>query len=75
MEEGGWSEPAGFHLIVLPFADDIRAPPLEKEFRGMVDLLRLISSLCLMFDASLSLSTFQRCSESMGRKIVDQEWF
>ncbi|KIM53000.1 hypothetical protein SCLCIDRAFT_18053 [Scleroderma citrinum Foug A] len=34
VEEGGWSEPAGFHLIVLPFADDIRAPPLEKEFRA-----------------------------------------
>lgn len=75
MEEGGWSEPAGFHLIVLPFADDIRAPPLEKEFRGMVYPLRLISFLCLMFDASLSLITFQRRSESMDRKVVDQERF
>lgn len=38
MEKGGWSEPAGFHLIVLPFADDIRAPPLDEEFRGTMDL-------------------------------------
>ncbi|KAL4074735.1 SPOC like C-terminal domain-containing protein [Scleroderma yunnanense] len=34
VEEGGWSEPAGFHLIVLPFADDLRASPLEEEFRA-----------------------------------------
>ena len=27
IEEGGWIEPAGFHLIPLPFADDIRAVP------------------------------------------------
>ncbi|KAI0090224.1 SPOC like C-terminal domain-containing protein [Irpex rosettiformis] len=27
LEEGGWVEPAGFHLITLPFADDIRAAP------------------------------------------------
>jgi ATP-dependent DNA helicase 2 subunit 1 len=27
LEEGGWIEPAGFHLITLPFADDIRAAP------------------------------------------------
>ncbi|KAI0346241.1 Ku DNA-binding complex, Ku70 subunit [Trametopsis cervina] len=27
VEEGGWIEPAGLHLITLPFADDIRAAP------------------------------------------------
>ncbi|KAL0576791.1 ATP-dependent DNA helicase II subunit 1 [Marasmius crinis-equi] len=30
IEEGGWTEPAGFHLIPLPFADDIRAAPIDK---------------------------------------------
>ncbi|KAG1735345.1 SPOC like C-terminal domain-containing protein [Suillus paluster] len=33
-EEGEWNEPAGFHLIPLPFADDIRAAPLEEAFRA-----------------------------------------
>ncbi|KIP11019.1 hypothetical protein PHLGIDRAFT_173036 [Phlebiopsis gigantea 11061_1 CR5-6] len=26
-EEGGWNEPAGFHLVPLPYADDMRATP------------------------------------------------
>ncbi|KAL0063987.1 ATP-dependent DNA helicase II subunit 1 [Marasmius tenuissimus] len=30
IEEGGWTEPAGFHLIPLPFADDIRSAPIDK---------------------------------------------
>ncbi|KAI9457031.1 SPOC like C-terminal domain-containing protein [Boletus coccyginus] len=34
VEEGGWSEPAGFHLIFLPFADDIRAAPITEAFRA-----------------------------------------
>ncbi|KAH7884884.1 SPOC like C-terminal domain-containing protein [Phlebopus sp. FC_14] len=33
-EEGGWSEPAGFHLVFLPFADDIRAAPLDEGLRA-----------------------------------------
>jgi ATP-dependent DNA helicase 2 subunit 1 len=33
-ESGGWAEPGGFHLIPLPFADDIRAAPIEEGFRG-----------------------------------------
>ncbi|KAF9262489.1 Ku DNA-binding complex, Ku70 subunit [Marasmius fiardii PR-910] len=30
VEEGGWTDPAGFHLIPLPFADDIRAAPIDE---------------------------------------------
>lgn len=33
IEEGGY-EPAGFHLIPLPFADDIRAAPIEEAYRA-----------------------------------------
>ncbi|OAX41910.1 Ku DNA-binding complex, Ku70 subunit [Rhizopogon vinicolor AM-OR11-026] len=33
-DEGEWKEPAGFHLIPLPFADDIRAAPMEEAFRA-----------------------------------------
>jgi len=33
-EGDGWAEPCGFHLIPLPFADDIRAAPIEEGFRG-----------------------------------------
>jgi ATP-dependent DNA helicase 2 subunit 1 len=36
-EEGksdGWAEPSGFHLIALPFADDIRTAPVNEGFRG-----------------------------------------
>lgn len=33
-ESDGWAEPSGFHLIPLPFADDIRAAPIEEGFRG-----------------------------------------
>ncbi|KIK96288.1 hypothetical protein PAXRUDRAFT_826120 [Paxillus rubicundulus Ve08.2h10] len=34
VEEGGWSEPAGFHLVFLPFADDIRAAPIDEALRA-----------------------------------------
>ncbi|KAI0750167.1 ku70-like protein [Daedaleopsis nitida] len=34
VDESGWREPPGFHLIPLPFADDIRAAPVEKAFRA-----------------------------------------
>ncbi|KAF9048932.1 SPOC like C-terminal domain-containing protein [Panaeolus papilionaceus] len=30
-DEGGWSDPAGFHLIPLPFADDIRGAKNEDD--------------------------------------------
>ena len=33
-EEGGWNEPAGFHLIPLPYADDIRAATVQSAARG-----------------------------------------
>ncbi|KAJ7098685.1 SPOC like C-terminal domain-containing protein [Mycena belliarum] len=33
-DEGGWTDPAGFHLIPLPFADDIRAAPVENGCRA-----------------------------------------
>ncbi|KDQ58968.1 hypothetical protein JAAARDRAFT_33696 [Jaapia argillacea MUCL 33604] len=33
-DETGWIEPSGFHLIPLPFADDIRAAPIEEAFRA-----------------------------------------
>ncbi|KAK7062206.1 hypothetical protein R3P38DRAFT_3303206 [Favolaschia claudopus] len=33
-DEAGWTDPAGFHLIPLPFADDIRAAPLETGCRA-----------------------------------------
>lgn len=34
VDENGFSEPSGFHLIPLPFADDIRAAPMEEALRG-----------------------------------------
>jgi len=34
VEEGGWNEPPGFHLVPLPFADDIRAAPIEEGYRA-----------------------------------------
>ncbi|KAI1792117.1 ku70-like protein [Ganoderma leucocontextum] len=34
VDESGWREPPGFHLIPLPFADDIRAASVEKAFRA-----------------------------------------
>ncbi|KAF9456442.1 SPOC like C-terminal domain-containing protein [Collybia nuda] len=33
-DEGGWIDPAGFHLIPLPYADDIRSAPIEKGLRA-----------------------------------------
>ncbi|PCH42686.1 ku70-like protein [Wolfiporia cocos MD-104 SS10] len=33
-EEGGWHQPSGFHLIPLPFADDIRAAPIERSIQA-----------------------------------------
>ncbi|KAI0288957.1 SPOC like C-terminal domain-containing protein [Russula brevipes] len=53
-EEGegeGWTEPSGFHLIPLPFADDIRAAPIEDGFRASKELINaataFISKLAL----------------------------
>ncbi|KAJ3554418.1 hypothetical protein NM688_g3122 [Phlebia brevispora] len=37
-EEGGWNEPAGFHLIPLPFADDIRAATVQTAARASEEL-------------------------------------
>ncbi|KAF8992365.1 SPOC like C-terminal domain-containing protein [Cyathus striatus] len=37
-EDEDWTEPAGFHLVQLPFADDIRAAAVEKGFRASDDL-------------------------------------
>ncbi|KAJ7129186.1 SPOC like C-terminal domain-containing protein [Mycena epipterygia] len=34
VDEAGWTDPAGFHLIPLPFADDIRAAPVETGCRA-----------------------------------------
>jgi len=31
-EDGAWVEPAGMHLIPLPFADDIREAPIDEGF-------------------------------------------
>ncbi|KAH9948578.1 ku70-like protein [Amylocystis lapponica] len=38
VEESGWNEPPGFHLIPLPFADDIRAAPVEESLRASDEL-------------------------------------
>jgi len=35
VEESGFTDPPGIHLIPLPFADDIRAAPIQEAFRGM----------------------------------------
>jgi len=34
VDEAGWNEPAGFHLIPLPFADDMRGAPIEEAYRA-----------------------------------------
>ncbi len=57
MDESGWREPPGFHLIPLPFADDIRAASVEKAFRGKRRLLLMAShGLTGPFDQFLALS-------------------
>ncbi|TBU27758.1 ku70-like protein [Dichomitus squalens] len=38
VDESGWRDPPGFHLIPLPFADDIRAAPVERAFRASDEL-------------------------------------
>lgn len=37
-DETGWVEPIGFHLIPLPFADDIRAATVTTAMRGITCL-------------------------------------
>lgn len=34
VDESGWTDPPGFHIIPLPFADDMRAAPVEEGHRG-----------------------------------------
>ncbi|KAF7302176.1 SAP domain-containing protein [Mycena indigotica] len=36
--EDGWADPPGFHLIPLPFADDIRSAPIEQACRASEDV-------------------------------------
>jgi len=43
-EDEGWAEPSGFHLIPLPFADDIRAAPIEDSFRASKELIEAAKS-------------------------------
>ncbi|KAF8224427.1 Ku DNA-binding complex, Ku70 subunit [Tricholoma matsutake] len=38
VDESGWSDPAGFHLTPLPFADDVRTAPIEKAVRASDDV-------------------------------------
>ncbi|KAF8193327.1 SPOC like C-terminal domain-containing protein [Pholiota molesta] len=40
-DEHGWSEPAGFHLIQLPFADDIRQAPIQEGFKASEEVKEL----------------------------------
>ncbi|KAJ7598810.1 SPOC like C-terminal domain-containing protein [Mycena floridula] len=51
VDAGGWTEPPGFHLIPLPFADDIRAAPVETALRANDDLKDLarawLDKLCI----------------------------
>ncbi|KIM74877.1 hypothetical protein PILCRDRAFT_800357 [Piloderma croceum F 1598] len=50
-EEGGWNEPPGFHLVPLPFADDIRAAPIEEACRAQEEVKEAarawITKLCV----------------------------
>ncbi|KXN91753.1 ATP-dependent DNA helicase II subunit 1 [Leucoagaricus sp. SymC.cos] len=43
VDENGFADPPGIHVIPLPFADDIRAAPIEEAFRasdGLKDAAR-----------------------------------
>ena len=51
-ESEGWAEPSGFHLITLPFADDIRAAPIDEGFRG--ELLPSSKSLLALSSTRLT---------------------
>ena len=46
-DETGWTEPAGFHLIQLPFADDIRSAPIQEGFQGAL-FFRSLSNIVLI---------------------------
>ncbi|KLO17356.1 ku70-like protein [Schizopora paradoxa] len=39
LDETGWMEPSGFHLIQYPFADDLRAAPVEEALRAKADAI------------------------------------
>ncbi|KAH9964727.1 ku70-like protein [Lactifluus volemus] len=43
-EDDGWAEPSGFHLIPLPFADDIRPAPIEEGFQAEKELVNAAKS-------------------------------
>ncbi|KAF9554568.1 Ku DNA-binding complex, Ku70 subunit [Agrocybe pediades] len=40
-EKSGWRDPAGFHLIQFPFADDMRTAPIEEGFKASEELTKL----------------------------------
>jgi len=37
-DETGWTEPAGFHMIPLPFVDDIRSAPIQEGFQASEEM-------------------------------------
>jgi ATP-dependent DNA helicase 2 subunit 1 len=47
-ENGSQIDPPGFHLIPLPFADDIRTPPIDTALRGTLVSSFLTSFLTLL---------------------------
>ncbi|KZT27230.1 SPOC domain-like protein [Neolentinus lepideus HHB14362 ss-1] len=38
-DETGWLEPSGFHLVPLPYADDIRAAPIDEGSRASGEIV------------------------------------
>ena len=44
VDEDGWNEPPGFHLIPLPYADDLRAAPIDRAERGTCPHIRTNSN-------------------------------
>ncbi len=37
VDDGVQERPPGFHMIPLPYADDIRAAPVEEALRGVIE--------------------------------------
>jgi ATP-dependent DNA helicase 2 subunit 1 len=40
-EDGIQERPPGFHMIPLPYADDIRAAPVDEALRGVTERIAM----------------------------------
>lgn len=73
MDSGAEPDPGGFHLIRLPFADDIREARFEEACRGEQSILLLFIIVALTRERPLSPFPHSGREDNKRRRRMDRE--